>query len=379
MRLLTVSHFFESHGGGIERVAGHVSRELAALGHEAAWAASAADPAPADAAISAVPLRCVNPTERLTGLPMPIPVPSGLAALSRAIRRADAVIVHDAMYCTSISAMVLARRHRKPVILIQHIAAIEFASPTMRHLMRLANRVVTRPMLKMADRSVFISDTVMKAFADAPMKRPPSLLFNGVDTAIFHPAAPERERLGLPATGTVAAFVGRFVTKKGLAVLRALAGARPELTIVMAGSGPIDPAQWQLPNVRLVGPLDAAGVAALFRSSDMLLLPSVGEGYPLVIQEALACGLPVVCGAESAAADPGASRWLRGVAIDLGDPDGTANRIGRAIDRPRPDPKDRAEMAAYARHTYRWSAKAEALACLADEMVRGSEPRSAKI
>jgi starch synthase len=34
MRLLTVTHFYEAHGGGIERVAGRLNREFAALGHE---------------------------------------------------------------------------------------------------------------------------------------------------------------------------------------------------------------------------------------------------------------------------------------------------------------------------------------------------------
>lgn len=369
MRLLTVTHFYESHGGGIERVAGHMNREFAALGHQAAWAASAADPPPTDASIAAVPLRCINPTERLTGLPMPIPGPSGLAALNRAVARADAVIVHDAMYCTSIAAMVLARYHRKPVILIQHIAAIEFASGIMRQLMRLANRVVTRPMLRAADQPLFISDTVRKAFADVPMKRSPALIFNGVDNAMFHAGVRDREALGLPATGLVAAFVGRFVAKKGLAALRALATARPDLTIAMAGSGPIDPRLWHLPNIRLLGSLDPAGVSALFRSSDMLLLPSVGGGYPLIIEEAMACGLPVICGAESAIADPDASPWLRGVAIDLADPEGTAARVSEAIDRSMPSLIECGHMAAYARDRYQWLLQAKAVVGLASEMA----------
>ena len=116
--------------------------------------------------------------------------------------------------------------------------------------------------------------------------------------------------------------------------MRALAAARPDLTIAMAGLGPIDPKQWQLPNLKLLGALEPAGVAALFQSSDMLILPSVGEGYPLDIQEAMACGPSVICGTEPAAANPDASPWLRGVAIDLADPDGTAARAGEAIDRP---------------------------------------------
>jgi len=209
MRSLTVTHFFEGHGGGIERVAGHICRNLVLLGHDCEWAASAADPAPADKAIIAVPLSCINPTERLTGLPMPIPGPGGLATLWRSIRRADAVIIHDALYCTSIAAMVMARFERKPVILFQHIAAIEFASSVMRRIMGIANHMVTRPMLRAADQVIFISEEVRRSFARNSFRRAPRLLFNGVDTDTFHVGPDDRCRLGLPKGGKLAAFVGR--------------------------------------------------------------------------------------------------------------------------------------------------------------------------
>ena len=48
LRLLTVTHFYAAHGGGIERVAGHLCRELAKAGHDCAWAASKADAVPVD-------------------------------------------------------------------------------------------------------------------------------------------------------------------------------------------------------------------------------------------------------------------------------------------------------------------------------------------
>ena len=368
MKLLTVTHFYEAHGGGIERVAGHVCRNLAAQGHECEWAASAADPAPADPAIAAVPLRCINPTERLTGLPMPIPGPRGLHSLSRAIGRADAVIIHDALYCTSIAALMIARAKGVPVILIQHIAAIEFPSAAMRKVMALANHGVTRPMLGAADQVVFISDTVRRAFARTRMKREARLLFNGVDGAAFHRGPASRAAFGLPQAGKVAVFVGRFVQKKGLGAIRALAARHPDVQFAMAGSGPISPADWGLPNIRLLGTLSPADIGELFRAADMLLLPSVGEGYPLVIQEAMACGLPVICGAESAGADPAASRWLEGARIDLGDPDGTARRISPMLDRAPPTAEERGDMAAYAEATYSWPGMATRIAEIAKEI-----------
>ena len=54
MRILTVSHFFDSHGGGLERVAGHLVRQFSAMGHESIWAASAETPPAADIANASV-------------------------------------------------------------------------------------------------------------------------------------------------------------------------------------------------------------------------------------------------------------------------------------------------------------------------------------
>lgn len=366
MRLLSVSHFYASHGGGIERVAGHMCREFARLGHQALWAASSADPAPGESGVDSVPLDCVNPTEAMTGLPMPVPGMSGMRALYAQVKAADAIIIHDALYATSLLAMLFAKLHRRPVVLVQHIAAIPFASPILRWMMRLANSVVTRPMLRAADRVVFISDTVRAAFADVRTCAPPLLLFNGVDTAVFRrdgevdTAAVRRDHC-LPEQGRLMLFVGRLVAKKGLAVIAAAARARPDLHFVLVGDGPINPREWTLHNVHMLGKLSPARLARLYNTADALLLPSVGEGFPLVIQEAMACGLPVICGADTALADPGAAHWLRGVDVDLGDVAGSASRCVKALGAPLPDADARAAMADYAARHYSWPAMARAI------------------
>lgn len=365
MRVLSVSNFFDTHGGGLERVAGHLSREFVGAGHAAAWAASDADGLP-DNPATLVGLRCANPTERLTGLPMPLPGPAAIGRLSDAVSASDAVVIHDALYVTSIVAMLLAKRKRKPVVLIQHIASIEFANPVLRALMQLANAIVTAPMMAAADRLVFISQTVREDLLGTPSRRTSLLLFNGVDHGVFNPDAREarkatRARWELPETAPLAIFVGRFVDKKGLSVVRALAARRPEVHFALLGKGPIDPDKWGLANVHVLGQRPQEQVADLYRAGDVLLLPSVGEGYPLVVQEAMACGLPVICGEGSARADPAAQRWLSGVHIDLAEPEASAERCATALDRLLAVPVDRAAMASYASENYDWRRMASAV------------------
>jgi starch synthase len=369
LRLLTVTHFFESHGGGIERVAGQLCRQFAALGATAVWAASDADDPPL-CAIDPVPLPCVNPTENLTGLPMPIPGVQGIRTLSQQVRRSDVVVIHDALYVTSILALLMAKAQGKRTILIQHIAGIPFSSPVLRLLVGAANFLVTRPMLWAADERVFISDTVRRELL-GHRSQSGVLLFNGVDHAIFHPAegrSPEPEALAgitVPTGSRRVLFVGRYVEKKGLKILRALAKSRPDLAFYLAGSGPIRPGEWGLANVHDLGPRSQQALADLYRWAELLLLPSVGEGYPLVIQEAMACGLPVVCGAPSDCADPDAARWLRGVGIDLADPEGSARRCSEAIDHFALTDAERGDMAQYALRRYDWGAMAKRLIALA--------------
>lgn len=359
MRILTVSHFYESHGGGIERVAAQLCREFTNAGHNATWAASDNDASPPDTTATSVPLQCIDPAERITGLPMPTPMPSGLRSLNQAIKAADAVIIHDALYLTSIAATVLGRRAGKPVLLIQHIAAIPFKTILLRGIMNLANRLITAPMLRAADHVVYISATTARAFAHISTVRSPIVLFNGVNAALFHDDASSdgdiRVRFGLPIDRKLLFFVGRFVEKKGLRIIAELARTRPDLTIVLAGQGPIDPLAWNCANVHVLGPRSPDEIAMLYRSADALLLPSVGEGYPLVIQEAMACGLPVICENESAAADPEAGQWLCGVAVDLASPNQSAKRVAAAVDSIAMSDEIRHDMSTWARSRYSWN------------------------
>jgi glycosyltransferase involved in cell wall biosynthesis len=135
-----------------------------------------------------------------------------------------------------------------------------------------------------------------------------------------------------------------------------LAVWRPGWDIQLIGSGPLDPSLWALPNVHVLGRKSRAELSELYRAADALILPSVGEGFPLVVQEAMASGLPVFCGLDSAAADPNARNMLHGIEVVPGDPAGTAKRFAQALDI-LPAGVDLAS-AEHARRTYDWDRNA---------------------
>jgi glycosyltransferase involved in cell wall biosynthesis len=280
-----------------------------------------------------------NITERRLGIPFPLPGAAGIAAIWRAVSATDAVLLHDSLYPSNVAVMLAARWYGKPVVLVQHIAAVPYANPLLRGLMQTANLLIAKPMLAAADQVVFISETVARHFSNVRFRAQPRLIFNGVDTGLFRlpPAgfdkAQAKASLGLAAGRRLAVFVGRFVEKKGLHIIERIARQRPDLDFALAGWGPIDPRSWRLSNVHVFSDLQGASLVPLYQSGDVFVLPSIGEGLPLVMQEALACGLPVICGSETAIADPAAKAFIEGVAIDSLAPDQTAHSFAAAIDR----------------------------------------------
>jgi len=335
LRVLQVSAFFPAHGGGIEVVAGELARRLARAGVAVAWMAGgpAGERADQEPGLVVDQAASVDFIERGLGLPAPIWSPGSLRRLWRRIGECDVVQVHDYLYFSSLAALCFAALRRRPVVLTQHICDIAFESRAARQVLRGLNRTLGRLVLGRVAQAVFVGRPVMACFEGfVRFRRPPLLVANGVDHALYHPdtARPARP----PGAPLEVLFVGRFVEKKGLTLLRTSADL-PGVRWTFVGRGPLSPAAWGLPPgaLALPGVLPPASVADAMRDADVLVLPSKGEGFPLVLQEALACGTPVLTSSEVAAAFPRLDPACV-LEVDIADPSepGPAQRLRAAIE-----------------------------------------------
>ena len=377
MRLLLVTHYYPAHGGGIEKVTDELVRRLATHhGCSVAWLASDTDPTPQalPPGVDALPMRCWNGIERHLGFPWPIWSPGALQQLWHAVGRADAVHIHDALYFGNACAWLFARLCGVPLIVTQHVGGVPFRSRLLRTIHLLANRSLGRLVLSTAQQVVFISPAVQDEFARfCHFRSPPVYWPNGVDTAVFCPDGPAADDAAIAAArdrgSRVFLFVGRFVEKKGLHVLRQLAAMFPDDLWVFAGQGPLDPVAWNLANVLVVRGESGGGLARYYRAANLLLLPSVGEGFPLVVQEAMACGTPAMVGEETAAGCPDARPLLFVEKVGAGD---TAARWIGGLTELRDQPERlsgrRTQVAAFARRHWSWEVAAATYGELLDSI-----------
>lgn len=131
-----------------------------------------------------------------------------------------------------------------------------------------------------------------------------SVIPNAVEFDRFANAtAIDRATLGFSADAPLTLFVGRFDPQKApfilLEAFERLLKRHPKWQLLFVGRGPLwgPMAEWITarkldPNIRLAG--WRPDVPKLLKTADCLALPSLWEGMPNIVLEAMAAGLPVV-------------------------------------------------------------------------------------
>ena len=128
---------------------------------------------------------------------------------------------------------------------------------------------------------------------------------NGLDDAYLAEALGGSDADSKLRSGTTVLYCGRLSPEKDPLLLmeaaRLLLARRPDARVTFIGDGPLKfaieerAAAWNISDrVTLVGEVRHDQIAQHMKRADVLCLPSLREGYPNVLLEALACGLPIV-------------------------------------------------------------------------------------
>lgn len=307
MRILITNHYTLPHFGGIEVVVDELSTRFAALGLTVCLLAARLPGQAVEETVRGVRIRrvrCWNLLEGL-GVPMPVPALGAGRVASREVAAADVVHCHGFLQPLTLLAARAAGRRGRPLVLTEHAGFGSFranARSSARLLSRLESlgvQTLGRATLRRADTVTTVSTRVggqlrRLGVAKEKLVHTP----NGVDLDRFSPVDPPRRRslareLGLDPARKRLLFVGRPHAKKGMDVFvnASLPGWQ---RVVVPTSEPGPALRRALAACVVLPPRDRADMPAVYQACHALALPSRGEGFPLVAQEAMACGLPVV-------------------------------------------------------------------------------------
>ena len=171
-----------------------------------------------------------------------------------------------------------------------------------------ARRAAILRTLQQSDAVIAVSsDIAQQIMADGVSADRVFVVRRGVDEQIFHPGdkVAARARLGLPLDAKILVGVGRLVPVKDWPTLVAACGQLrlqlPGVQCYLLGDGPGGSAlERQIAELGLQGQFVLRGgqpqtdLGDWYRAADLVVLPSLSEGIPNVLLEALACGTSFV-------------------------------------------------------------------------------------
>ena len=214
--------------------------------------------------------------------------------------------------------------HRARVLSVPQKLVQQF-SPYHRYVLAAEREMFAHPALQaVICNSQMVADEISYFYGVDRNKLP--VIYNGVDTAVFHPALADQFRLqtrvaaNIPADVPVLLFVGSGFERKGVPqLLRAAAQMENCATqIVIVGADRKLKAMQALASklglgkrVHFTGPLK--DVRPWYGAADGFVLPTLYDPCPNAALEALACGLPLLtsstCGAQEWV-DSGVNGWV---------------------------------------------------------------------
>jgi len=277
---------------------------------------------------------------RITGTPYPV-----FRDVSSCIRMVDPDVVHvnSHLFLGNYQAVRASRSLGIPCVVTVHGFSAK-RSFVLDALQDVYLRTVARLIFESASKVICLTESDAASVAGiAGGYNKIVIIPNGVDTELFKPS--------LNRESDLIAWVGRLVPEKGLGyLLRAMqeiVEECPNARLVLVGDGILKSELVRLTDelglndhVKFLGVLDRVGVAEVLSKASVLAFPSLKEGLPFSVLEAMACGVPVVGSDISGVRDvvkrgetgllvpPKDSRWLAESVVSLLKDEGLRRAMG---------------------------------------------------
>lgn len=151
-----------------------------------------------------------------------------------------------------------------------------------------------------------------------------------------------KEWLGVPPSAPLVGVVGRFHPVKGHEVMldaaASLSRSFPDLFFLFAGRGPQEDRIRRKARAlglleRLTIDFDPEGIERFLEAVDIFVMPSLSEGFPLTLLEAMRRGKPIVASAVGGIPEAVVD-GQSGLLVPPGQPDRLAEAIGRLLEDP---------------------------------------------
>lgn len=175
--------------------------------------------------------------------------------------------------------------------------------------------------------SHFLADLVKK---EMKLSNRIEVIYNGINQNLFTPSKTKQ----IVKKEIRIFFSGNLTLRKGAQWLIGIAQyLNPNISIYYTGG--LQPRRFKLahPKLKPVGSVPFERMPDQYRKMDILLMPTVREGFGLSVAEAMACGLPVVasnCSAIPELVDHSKGGYL----CKIGDTEDFAERINTLADSP---------------------------------------------
>ncbi len=245
--------------------------------------------------------------------------------LRRLIREERFDLVHAHIYASATAAAIAVLGTGVPLVITEHTEALWQGR---------RERWASRRVYRRAEHIIAVSSAIRQRLIERDAVPPDRI-------TIIHNAvipAPDTSQSALPGDlreGPLVGVVARLQPEKGVAnFLRAAARvctAVPDARFLVAGDGPLREELLDLAGrlgvgerVRFLG--YRADARALVGLLDVLVVPSLTEGTPLIVLEAMAAGIPVVASAVGGIPDQ-IRHNKEGLLIPAGDPAALADAL----------------------------------------------------